>query len=122
MPKIFPTIGRKIWFFNDLAHYEANCKDGKLVGDQSLVPTSMQPHDATICYVWNADEINVSCRDQNGGSYARQQIPIYLGEGELPAGSFCCWMPYQQKQAEKAEGAAEPHWQKPDAGTVKRSG
>ena len=83
MKKIIPTIGRVVWFNTG--------RD--------------QPHAATVAYVLSEDVVNLGVIDHLGAPYSATSVPLFQGDAEdCPEGS-CCWMPYQKKQAEKAEAA-----------------
>ena len=81
-PLITPTIGRVVWY-----------KPPPEESDQFLP--------ADICYVWSDHMVNLSVSNKNGSKHGRTSVTFFHGSSdECPVGA-CCWMPYQQKQAQK---------------------
>lgn len=84
---IKPTIGRVVWY----TQYQ----------NEHLTCDDSQPLAAMVCYVYSDSMVNLVVHDANGNSIPKTSVPLFQGDAsECPEGS-CCWMPYQQKQAEK---------------------
>ncbi len=81
---ITPTVGRVVWYY----------PNGAKVGPQ--------PHAALVAYVHGDRCVNLACFDANGLPYAATSVVLRQEGDEAPAGSYCCWMPYQLGQAKKA--------------------
>lgn len=81
MPKIIPTIGRRVWFWEQA--------------------TQSHPFDAGIAYVHSDNMINISHADHNGVMWSKTSVPLWDGEGARPQAFYCEWMPYQKDQAAK---------------------
>lgn len=91
MATIIPTVGRKVWFFED--------------GSQ------VEPIDATVIKVWESEvwasveratpqtAVNLDCVDPlTGQHYLRSSVIV----SDVPiAGRHFRWMPYQLAQAAK---------------------
>lgn len=97
MTKITPTIGRVVWYYPGGTEEEA---------------ADVQPLAAMVAYVHAGGEsVNLGFLSSNGVSGHASSVPLRQ-EGEVRAlntNPFCCWMPYQVKQAaigEEAERAA----------------
>jgi hypothetical protein len=85
---IKPSIGRVVWFYLDKAK-------------------QTQPFPALISFVHNDRCVNLAYFDASGFNGQATSVTLRQEEdGPLPeTGQFCCWMPYQQAQAKKHEGA-----------------
>ncbi len=85
---IEPTIGRVVWYT------PRETQTG-------LQYDGIQPLASTVCFVWPDGEVNLVVHDADGNSFSCASVPMFQGNAdECPRGS-CCWMPYQQKQAQK---------------------
>ena len=82
---ITPTVGRIVWF-----HPEAGV-------------SYTQPWAALVTYVHSATMVNLAVFNENGNPQSRTSVPLWQGDGGIPAGMFCEWMPYQKGQAAKTE-------------------
>lgn len=85
---IKPTIGRVVWFYPTIEHYEA----------------SVQPHAALVVYVHGERCVNLACFDSNGTPYSKTSVQL-VQEGDVAHGAHARWMPYQLGHAAKAEKA-----------------
>lgn len=54
---------------------------------------------AIVCYVWSDTLVNLAVFDENGVSFSQTSVPLFQGEGERPAQSYCEWMAYQKAVA-----------------------
>lgn len=78
---IKPTIGRVMWFMNDMM--------------------SDQPLAATVAYVHSVDRVNLSVSSKDGFGAGWLDIPVHHGDPVDCPDLHCCWMPYQLEQAKK---------------------
>lgn len=86
---IKPTIGRKVWFY-----------------DEPNTPEQ----DGTIFNVIDDHNIGVRVTNRTGNVYSRDLV-LLVQDGETPPnGPHCRWMPYQVGQAKRHE----PEQAKPD--------
>ena len=86
MPRIPPTVGRKVW-------YRPDGPEGPIL-------------DATVCFVHSDSCVNLGVRDHNGVDLGGKTSVTLVQEGETPpAWPYCEWMPYQKGQAAKTEAA-----------------
>jgi hypothetical protein len=84
---ISPTIGRVVWF------------------RAGGVPTDRQALAALVCYVHSDTCVNLAIFDENGVASHKTSCTLYQGDGDVPTGDYCEWMPYQHGQAKKTEDA-----------------
>jgi hypothetical protein len=87
---IKPTVGRVVWFY----------KYNSVTGHQG-------PLAAHICKVWGDRLVNLMVIGEEGVPYAETSVLLLQDDAPAgmppPQGNYCCWMPYQQGQAAKAE-------------------
>lgn len=102
MKTIIPTVGRKVWYYpstdvhDDDVEMIVHNRDGE-----------KQPLDATVIAVYADDIVNLSIFDVHGHIFCRRNVKLLAdGERKPSMGRFATWMPYQVKQAEKAESLA----------------
>lgn len=82
---IKPTIGRVVWFFEDMKAVTADQKEAGIVN-----------------FVHSDSMVNLVVFGANG--QARGETSVHLLQDDEPApGRCCCWMPYQKGQAVKTE-------------------
>ena len=99
MPTSIPTIGRRIWY------WPATLEDDS-VEDECL--DDDQPYDAGIIFVHPNGQVNLGVTDHEGNYMVQLNVAITEGANE----GCAQWMPYQEKQAQKAaeEAKADPNW------------
>lgn len=85
---ISPTIGRVVWY------HEAG------------IPTTDQPQAAMVAYVHSDTMVNLVVFSKDGVPAGKTSVFLYQGDGEIPSGNFCEWMPYQIGQAKAAQTAS----------------
>jgi hypothetical protein len=85
---IKPTIGRVVWFWQNAAQ---------------AIAEGVQAMPALVTYVHSDECINATAFDSQGNTVALTRVTLWQGEGERPEGQHAEWMPYQLKQAAKAE-------------------
>jgi hypothetical protein len=92
MTKIFPTVGRVVWF-----------TPSRLTGDFGFTHIdSRKPLAAIVAHVFNDGLVNPSVFDSNGTPFSRTSVPLVQeAEAKPEHGYFCSWMPYQVEQAAK---------------------
>lgn len=83
VPKMIPTIGRRVWYKN--SQY------------------SDQFCDAGVAYVHSPSVINISFADNVGIMYGATSVVLIEGTPEECKEGQACWMPYQAAQAKKLE-------------------
>ena len=83
---IQPTVGRVVWFY----------KFNAVSGHQG-------PLAAHVCKVHSDTCVNLMVIGESGVPYAETSVRLIQGIEEVPAGNYCCWMPYQKGQAAKTE-------------------
>lgn len=94
MPTIIkPTVGRKVWCFLSMAHYQ----------DYQRGEHMAQPHDGTVIFVHDDRCINVRVMGHNGDHDIARGLPLVQEGDEEPNGAHARWMPYQTKQQAKAD-------------------
>lgn len=100
MPSIIPTIGRKVYFYDQMPE-----------GDHSGMArySNDQPFDATVIYVWGPSCVSLRVTDHAGVTHVRTSVPLRdPGEGDAHGKEYTAtWMPYQVGQA-KAAPEAKP--------------
>jgi hypothetical protein len=90
---ITPTIGRKVWYFPS---------EATALVHHMQVNDPITPLDASICYVWHDNMINISVADHAGKLHAIHNVTLIpTGQFEPEGRDYCVWMPYQAKQAAK---------------------
>jgi len=101
MPRITPTIGRKIYYYDN--------------GPGKVSMESGQPFDATVIYVWPSNPpgtelVNLFVIDHVGGVSVHTSVPLIQENDVVPqVGGYAKWMPYQVGQATKStESQSEP--------------
>lgn len=95
MSTITPTVGRKVWFYDEDA-------DRDLREMQRHDDTT--PMDATVIYVWSPTCVNLSITDHAGRIHMRGRVTLRApAEGDCHGKErVATWMPYQMGQAAKA--------------------
>lgn len=94
MSLIQPTVGRKIWVFRDVGHFN----------NYKARPECWQPLDGNIVFVHPEGYINVAGFDSHGNHFAYLAVEIIDPEQDsLPMTAFATWMPYQLQSAKAAE-------------------
>jgi hypothetical protein len=93
MTKIFPTVGRVVWF-----------TPSRLTGDGRFAHIDgRKPLAAIVAHIFNDALVNLAVFDSNGQSHSRTSVPLVQeGEAKPEHGYFCSWMPYQVGQAANA--------------------
>ena len=83
---IQPTIGRVVWFY---VYSPGQGHKGPLA--------------AHVCKVHSERMVNLLVISEEG--IVRPETSVHLAQDneEVPAGNYCCWMPYQKGQAQKTE-------------------
>lgn len=89
MSSIVPTIGRKVWF------YDNNSGMNRYSDNQAF--------DATVIYVWGPTCVNVRVTDHAGQTHVRTSVPLRDPQDGDAHGKqiVATWMPYQVGQAKK---------------------
>jgi hypothetical protein len=99
---IKPSIGRKLWFWESRAAFDAARANNF---DHELLNVAEQPLDATVVAVWNPTMINVYVIDHSGIGRAETSVQLIQEGDVIPPGRFATWMPFQVGQA-RAQAAA----------------
>lgn len=99
MSSITPTIGRKVYFYDQSpdrtsAHMQRYSDD--------------QPFDATVIYVWGPTCVNLRVTDHSGITHTRSSVPLRdPADGDAHGKEYVAtWMSYQVGQAKKHAEAA----------------
>lgn len=92
---IHPTIGRVVWFQPAKAEH---------------TPLKSQPYAALVACVHSDRMVNLGGFDANGQPFSACSVTLLQDDDAAPAGGYyASWMPYQTKQAEKAEPSTLPY-------------
>jgi hypothetical protein len=91
---IKPTVGRKVWFWDNGNGLHGPVRHG-----------DAQPMDATIIYVWGDTCVNLRVTDHAGNVLTRTSVPLRdHREGDCHGVEYTAtWMPYQVGQAKSAK-------------------
>ena len=93
---IKPSVGRKIWYWRDMAHRVAY--NAAIAAGEDY--PSDQPWDASVCKALGDRLVNVTVADPNGVVFAKKHVPLNQPDEPAPhQGPHCSWMPFQQGQA-----------------------
>lgn len=87
MPKIVPTVGRRIWYKPTDAETEV------------FLCNSDQPFDAGVVYVHVDGNVNLVVTSHGGEQFFREDVPI-SEDSDWPEAGTAYWMPYQLKAAQ----------------------
>lgn len=93
---IKPTVGRKVWCFGSMAHYQ----------DYQRGEHEAQPHDGTVIFVHDDRCVNVRVTLHDGRVENVLGLPLVQDGDPEPNGAHARWMPYQTKQQAKADSQA----------------
>lgn len=99
MSTIVPTIGRKVYFYDQAP--ERSSAQMQRYDDK-------QPMDATVIYVWGPTCVNLRVTDHAGVTHTRTSVPL-RDPSDIDCHGveyFATWMPYQVGQAKKHEAVA----------------
>lgn len=92
---IYPSIGRRVWFW-------PNLEDPK---NAIQVADFRQPCDAGVIFVVNDRCVHLSVTDHFGTTHAVKHVQLLQDNDVRPGrnAAFAEWMPYQAAQAKKEE-------------------
>jgi hypothetical protein len=90
---IKPTVGRKVWCFASMAHFQAHQRGVH----------GAQPHDGTVIFVHDDRCINIRVMGHNGEQDIVRGLPLWQEGDPEPNGAHARWMPYQTKQQAKQD-------------------
>lgn len=94
MSSIAPTIGRKVYFYDQAPERTAA---------RMQRYSDTQPFDATVIYVWGPNCVNLQIIDHSGVTHTRTSVPLRDPvDGDAHGKEYyATWMPYQVGQAKK---------------------
>lgn len=90
---IYPTVGRRVWFWPGNTTGRYNCIDPR------------QPFDAGVLFVHNERCVNLLVTDHAGFQFTQNSAQLLQDDDPAPEGPHAAWMPYQKGQAERAAPA-----------------
>jgi len=92
---IQPTVGRVVLFYPGIARQQQG---------SMMAVFGQQPMAATVAFVYNEREVNLSVTDHAGKQWPAVGVRLLQDNDVLSTDiQHCTWMPYQKGQAAKTE-------------------